>query len=97
MFNVWRLRVISFFFQFFKTQTYRDAPGPALSWNCDGTLSDLLVFVQSRVPKPMFYEQLPFSIYELEYKRPVKCIYNDSEITLYPNKDGTVADLVIML
>ncbi len=44
----------------------------------------------------MFYEQLMFSILDLKSKRPIKCVFKDTEVTLYPNMDGTVQDLVII-
>jgi len=50
----------------------------------------------------MFYQQLTIPIHELENKKQMKCVYLspeqkiDTEVTLYPNKNGTVADLVIL-
>jgi hypothetical protein len=50
----------------------------------------------------MFYQQLTIPIHELENKKQMKCVYLspeqkiDTEVTLYPNKNGTVADLVII-
>ncbi len=82
------------FFQFFKSQQYQDAPGPALHCTSDETLKDLLVFRQQNMPKPMFFQQLVILVNEFDYKKPIKCIYNQKEVTLLLNEDATVADLV---
>ena len=48
----------------------------------------------------MFYRQLTIPIHELENTKEVKCVYLSTEqkmyteVTLNPNKSGTVADLV---
>ncbi len=67
------------YLQFFKAQTYRDAPGQALRCTFDGTLKDLLVFCRPKVPKRMFYQQLTIPIHELENKKQMKCIYLSPE------------------
>lgn len=88
------------YLQFFKAQNYRDAPGPPLRCTFDGTLKELLVFCRPKVPKRMFYQKLTIPIHELENKKQIKCIYLspeqkiDTEVLLYPNKNGTVADLL---
>jgi hypothetical protein len=46
------------------------------------------------MPKPMFFQQLVILVNELDYKKPIKCIYNRKEVTLLLNEDATVADLV---
>jgi ubiquitin carboxyl-terminal hydrolase 7 len=49
----------------------------------------------------MFYQQLTIPIHELENKKQMKCNFwspeqkIDTEVTLYPNKNGTVADLLV--
>ena len=95
------LNVDPAYLQFFKAQTYREAPGPALRCTFDGTLKDILVFCRPKVPKRMFYQQLTIPIHELENKRQMKCNFwspeqkIDAEVLLYPNKNGTVADLLV--
>lgn len=94
------LEVDPTYLQFYKTQSYREAPGHALRCTYDGTLKDLLVYFRPKQPKKMFYQKLAIPIHELENKRQIKCTYMSSdqkteqEITLYPNKNGTVADLL---
>ena len=95
------LKVDSAYLQFFEAQIYRDGPGPALQCTFDGTLKDFLVFCRPKVPKRMYYQQLPFTTYELEtIRRQVKCNLLlpeqgiDTEVTLYPHKYGTVSDLL---
>jgi hypothetical protein len=85
------------FFQFFKAKKNGDGPGVAINRNDDRPLKDLLVFVQPKVPKPMFYRQLTIPLRELENNKPLDCVFLSREQTfrLYPNKNGTVADLVI--
>jgi hypothetical protein len=73
-----------------------NGPGAAVCCTAAGTLKDLLNFCQRKNPKPMFYQQLTFPIQDLAFKKPMKCIYNGMEVTLYPNKNGTVADLVFV-
>ncbi|VEN46233.1 unnamed protein product [Callosobruchus maculatus] len=86
--------------QFFKCQSYKDSPGHPLRCTFDGTLKDLLVFSKPKVPKKIFYQQLSIRVNELENKRQFKCIYmglklkEEKELILYPNKNGTLADLL---
>ncbi|XP_039289930.1 ubiquitin carboxyl-terminal hydrolase 7 isoform X2 [Nilaparvata lugens] len=86
--------------QFFKTQNYKDCPGNALKCNYEGTLKELLLYSKSKGVKKVYYQQLSISISELENKRLFKCLWvgpklkEEKEITLYPNKNGTVADLL---
>jgi hypothetical protein len=84
------------FFQFFKLQVNKDGPGAAIHYASVGTLKDLLIFGQQKDPMPMFYQQLTFPIQDLAFKRPMKCIYNGTEVTLYTNMNGVVADLVYL-
>jgi ubiquitin carboxyl-terminal hydrolase 7 len=85
--------------QFYKPQGYRDGPSGAIKCNYDGTLKDLLVFYKPRQPKKLYYQQLTIKIHELENKKQFKCIWVNSklkeeELQLYPNKSGTVFDLL---
>ncbi|XP_044758285.1 ubiquitin carboxyl-terminal hydrolase 7 isoform X2 [Coccinella septempunctata] len=86
--------------QFFKCQSYKDIPGNPLRCTFEGTLKDLLVFTKPKVPKKIFYQQLSIRINELENKKQFKCVYlgpkikEEKELILYPNKNGTVADLL---
>ncbi|XP_074039373.1 ubiquitin-specific protease 7 isoform X4 [Leptinotarsa decemlineata] len=86
--------------QFFKCQSYKDSPGHPLRCTFEGTLKDLLVFSKPKVPKKIFYQQLSIRVNELENKKQFKCIYvgpkmkEEKELVLYPNKGGTVADLL---
>ncbi|XP_076275617.1 ubiquitin-specific protease 7 isoform X3 [Rhynchophorus ferrugineus] len=86
--------------QFFKSQSYKDSPGHPLRCTFDGTLKDLLVYSKPKVPKKIFYQQLSIRVNELENKKQFKCVYvgpnmkEEKELILYPNKNGTVADLL---
>lgn len=58
------------------------------------------MFAKPKVPKKIFYQQLSIRVNELENKKQIKCIYvgpkmkEEKELILYPNKNGTVADLL---
>ncbi|KAL1115934.1 hypothetical protein AAG570_005429, partial [Ranatra chinensis] len=86
--------------QFFKPHSYKDGPGNALRWTFEGTLKDLLPHTKPKTPKKIYYQQLTISVNELENKRLFKIIWvgpkmkEEKEITLYPNKGATVADLL---
>ncbi|XP_048519747.1 ubiquitin carboxyl-terminal hydrolase 7 isoform X2 [Dendroctonus ponderosae] len=86
--------------QFFKCQSYKDSPGNALPCTFQGTLKELVVFSKPKVPKKIFYQQLSIRVNELENKKQFKCLYvgpymkEEKELILYPNKNGTVADLL---
>lgn len=86
--------------QFFKCQSYKDSPGHPLRCTFEGTLKDLLVYSKPKVPKKIFYQQLSIRVNELENKKQFKCVYvgpkmkDEKELILYPNKGGTVADLL---
>ena len=79
---------------------YRDAPGSALRCTYEGTLRDLLIYYKPRGPKKLYYQILSIPIDQLENKRQFKCIWvanqfkEERELALFPNKDGTVADLL---
>jgi hypothetical protein len=83
-------------FQFFKSQLKEDGPGAAVCCSSTETLKALLNFCQHKSPKPMYFQQMTFPIQDLAFKRPMKCIYNGREVTLYQNKNGTVEDLVYL-
>lgn len=63
-------------------------------------MKDLLVFSKPKVPKKIFYQQLSIRVNELENKKQFKCFWvgpkmkEEKELILYPNKGGTVADLL---
>ncbi len=69
------LEVDPTYLQFFKTQSYREAPGHALKCTYDGTLKDLLVYFRPKMPKKMFYQKLAIPIHELENKKQIKCTF----------------------
>lgn len=80
--------------------SYKDSPGHPLRCTFEGTLKDLLIFSKPKVPKKIFYQQLSIRVNELENKKQFKCLYvgpkmkDEKELILYPNKNGTVADLL---
>ncbi|KAK7792272.1 hypothetical protein R5R35_013305 [Gryllus longicercus] len=86
--------------QFFKCQNYKDSPGHPLRCTFEGTLKELLVYCKPKTPKKIFYQQLNIRINELENKKQFKCLWvgpklkEEKELILYPNKNGTVADLL---
>ena len=79
---------------------YRDAPGNALRCTYEGTLRDLLIYYKPRGPKKLYYQVLTIPIDQLENKRQFKCVWvanqfkDERELVLFPNKDGTVSDLL---
>ncbi|XP_013784489.1 ubiquitin carboxyl-terminal hydrolase 7-like [Limulus polyphemus] len=95
-----RLETDPYLLQFFKAQSYRDGPGNALRCTYEGTLKDLLVTFKPRQPKKIYYQQLSIKINELENKKQFKCVWvnsklkEETELVLYPNKNGCVADLL---
>ena len=70
------------YLQFFKTQSYREAPGHALRCTFDGTLKDLLVYFRPKTPKKMFYQKLAIPIHELENKKQIKCTFLSTDQVL---------------
>lgn len=95
-----RLDTDPYLLQFFKSQNYRDGPGNAVRCTYEGTLKDMLVCMKPRHPKKIFYQQLSIRINELENKKQFKCTWvgermkEEIELVLYPNKNGTVVDLL---
>ena len=77
------LEVDPTYLQFFKTQSYREAPGHALRCTYDGTLKDLLVYFRPKQPKKMFYQKLAIPIHELENKKQIKCTYLSTDQVRY--------------
>lgn len=57
-------------------------------------------FCRPKQPKKLFYQKLSIPIHDLENKKQVKCTWlspdhkEEQELTLYPAKTGTVADLL---
>ncbi|XP_055383961.1 ubiquitin carboxyl-terminal hydrolase 7 [Condylostylus longicornis] len=86
--------------QFFKCLGYKDQPGNPLRCVYDGILKDLLAYNKPRTTKKIFYQRLSMSINELENKKQFKCLYlspnmkDEKELVLYPNKSGTVKNLL---
>ncbi|XP_046987971.1 ubiquitin carboxyl-terminal hydrolase 7 [Schistocerca americana] len=95
-----RVGVDPYLLQFFKCQNYKDSPGNPLRCTYDGTLKELLVYCKPKTPKKIFYQQLSIRINELENKKQFKCVWvgpklkEEKELILYPNKNGTVSDLL---
>lgn len=58
------------------------------------------MYAKPKTPKKIFYQQLSISVNELENKKQFKCIFlgpkmkDEKELILYPNKNGTVGDLL---
>ena len=44
--------------QFFKQGSYKEGPGNPIRCTYDGTLKDLLVYVKSRQPRKIYYQQV---------------------------------------
>ena len=86
--------------QFFKSQGYREGPGNAIRCTYEGTLKDLFIYFKPKQPKKIYYQQLSIPINELENKRQFKVTWVNSrwkeekELVLYPNKNGSVANLL---
>lgn len=80
--------------------SYKDIPGIPLRCSFDGNLKDLLVYNKPKGVKKIFYQTLSMNINELENKKQFKCIYispnlkEEKELILYPNKNGTVKNLL---
>uniref|UniRef100_A0A2P2I3R0 Ubiquitin carboxyl-terminal hydrolase 7 n=1 Tax=Hirondellea gigas TaxID=1518452 RepID=A0A2P2I3R0_9CRUS len=95
-----RLGTEPYLLQFFRAQSHREAPGNPIRCAYEGTLKDMLVCMKPRQPKRIYYQQLSIRISELENKRQIKCMLmternkEEQELVLYPNKNGTVADLL---
>ncbi|XP_014235523.1 ubiquitin carboxyl-terminal hydrolase 7 [Trichogramma pretiosum] len=94
-----KLQTDPYLLQFFKCQNYKDSPGIPLKCTFDGTLKELVANCKPKVKK-LFYQQLSIHVNELENKKQFKCIWvssnlkEEKEIVLYPNKNGTVMNLL---
>lgn len=86
--------------QFFRNQSYREGPGTAVRCGFEGTLKDILVTLKQRTTRKIYYQHLTIRINELENKKQFTCIWmspklkEEKEMILYPNKNGTVQDLL---
>ena len=86
--------------QFYKAASYRDVPGHALRASFEGSLKDILVYFRPKQPKKIFYQRLSIPLRDLESKKQIKCTWlspdhkEETELTLFPSKTGTVADLL---
>ncbi|XP_063230650.1 ubiquitin carboxyl-terminal hydrolase 7 isoform X2 [Bacillus rossius redtenbacheri] len=95
-----RVNTDPYLLQFFKCMHYKDSPGHPLRCTYEGTLKEILVYCKPKTPKKIFYQQLSIRINELENKKQFKCVWvgpklkEEKELILYPNKNGTVADLL---
>ncbi|KAL7638741.1 UNVERIFIED_CONTAM: hypothetical protein RMT77_010274 [Armadillidium vulgare] len=95
-----RLGTDPYLLQFFKVHPHRDGPGNAIKCTFEGSLESMLPNPKPRHPKKIYYQQLSIRINELENKRLFKCTWlgdkmkEEVELILYPNKNGTVADLL---
>ncbi|KAL1494339.1 hypothetical protein ABEB36_009953 [Hypothenemus hampei] len=95
-----RIGTEPYLLQFFKCQNVKDSPGNAMRCSFDVTLKDLILIGKTKVPRKIFYQQLSVPINELDNKKQVKCLYvgpnmkEEKEMILFPNKNGTVADLL---
>ncbi|XP_033118944.1 ubiquitin carboxyl-terminal hydrolase 7-like [Anneissia japonica] len=86
--------------QFFKAQTHRDGPGHPIRCTYEGTLRDLILPLKPRGIKKLYYQRLTIKINELENKKQFRCVWvssklKEEEMVLYPNKDDTVAGLLM--
>lgn len=58
------------------------------------------MYSKPKTPKKIFYQQLSIKVNELENKKQFKCMFlglkvkEEKELILYPNKGGTVGDLL---
>jgi ubiquitin carboxyl-terminal hydrolase 7 len=79
---------------------YKEVPGSPIAASYDGSLKDLLSSKSKQSKKFLFYQRLSMNINELEDKKPFKCMFllpnmkDMKEMTLYPNKTGTVRTLL---
>ncbi|XP_071444786.1 ubiquitin carboxyl-terminal hydrolase 7 [Hetaerina americana] len=95
-----RMGVDPYLLQFFKCQNYKDSPSHPLRCTYEGTVKDLLSNYKPKQPKKVYYQQLSIRINELENKKQFKCVWvgpklkEEKDLILYPNKTGTVADLL---
>jgi len=93
-----RLNVAPYLLQFFRCQPHRDACGPAIRCNFDGMLKDMIIAMKPRQPKRIYYQQLSIRIDEMENKKQMKVSWlaggEEQELLVFPNKSGSVGDLI---
>ncbi|KFB47954.1 hypothetical protein ZHAS_00016021 [Anopheles sinensis] len=95
-----RINVNPYEIQFFKSKNYSDLPGQPLSHSFGGSLRDVLQYTKNKTVRKLFYQKLSININELENKKQFRCLYlmpnlkEEKELILYPNKNGTVRDLL---
>ncbi|XP_050084011.1 ubiquitin carboxyl-terminal hydrolase 7 isoform X1 [Anopheles aquasalis] len=95
-----RINVNPYEIQFFKSKNYSDLPGQPLSHSFGGSLRDVLQYSKTKTTRKLFYQKLSININELENKKQFRCLYlmpnlkEEKELILYPNKSGTVRDLL---
>ncbi|XP_065225865.1 ubiquitin carboxyl-terminal hydrolase 7 [Planococcus citri] len=89
--------------QIFKCQSgsVKEIYGHPIAYAFDGVVKDLVsITPNKKTVKKLFYQTLAMPLHELENKKPFKVLWigpklkEEKEITLYPNKNGTVADLL---
>ncbi|XP_071963374.1 ubiquitin carboxyl-terminal hydrolase 7-like [Antedon mediterranea] len=88
--------------QLFRAQPHRDGPSHPIRCAYEGTLRDLIFPLKPRTPnvKKLYYQRLTIKINELENKKQFRCVWvsnklKEEEMVLYPNKDDTVAGLLM--
>ncbi|XP_015785155.1 ubiquitin carboxyl-terminal hydrolase 7 [Tetranychus urticae] len=95
-----RLGCDPYLIQFYRPQSYRDGHCGPLKCNYEGNLQEILTNYKPRQPKKLYYQLLTIRVNELENKKPFKCVWvnnklkEEKELLLYPNKNGTVAELL---
>lgn len=92
-----RLNTDPMLLQFFKS--HGDGPGSPLRHDYAGTLGDIFHFLKPRQCKKLCYQQLRIKITDLENRISFKfiwldCTFREEEITLYPDKHGSVRDVL---
>merc|ERR1712071_697830 len=86
--------------QFFKSQGYREGPGPSIRYHWETSLKEMVTSGKVKQPKKLFYQRLTMPITELESKRQFKCTWVDArlkeekELILYPAKTATVSEML---
>jgi len=86
--------------QFFKSQGYREGPGPSIRYHWETSLKEMVTSAKVKQPKKLFYQRLTMAITELESKRQFKCTWVDArlkeekELILYPSKTATVSEML---
>lgn len=90
----------SYLIQFFRAQNFREGTSTPIKCDFKGRLEEILPPTRHKSPRKLYYQPLTIHINELENKKAFKCIWVNSklkeerELSLYPNKSGTVIDLL---